>query len=131
MEQTTDYRPGKREAAFLLACGAAGILLYNSLFYGGCNLGFALGIWALILSGWIYLERSGCRFSGYARSLLVLCLLNAAGFARTDDGSLKFLAWLLILFGGNLGLCLGAGQNRRSPGGASLKWRCWAPSTWG
>lgn len=118
MEQTTDYRPGKREAAFLLACGAAGILLYNSLFYGGCNLGFALGIWALILSGWIYLERSGCRFSGYARSLLVLCLLNAAGFARSDDGSLKFLAWLLILFGGNLGLCLGAGQNRRSPGGA-------------
>ena len=121
MKQTADFTPGRREAVFALLCLVWGIGLCNSLFYGGCNLGFALGTWGLILSCWIYLRKSGCRFSPYARGLLILSLLNAGGFARTDDGGLKFLAWLLILFAVSLGLCLGAGQNRRRPGsGGSL-----------
>ena len=115
MEQKTSFRPGRAEAVLGIACLILGLALGSSLYYGGFNLGFALSALGFLGAGWLYLGKSGKRFDGYTGSLMALSMAVSAGFARTDDGSLKFLAlWLL---GGAvcMGMCQSAGRNLRDP----------------
>ena len=94
------------------------VALCNFVFYGGCHLAFGLVAAAMILASWLYLGKSGHRFGGYEKALLVLSLVICAGFGRSDDGILKFFMLLFLFAAVNLALCLGAGQNRRNPDGA-------------
>lgn len=95
------------------------VALCNFIFYGGCHLAFGLVAAVMILASWLYLCKSGHRFGGYEKALLILSLMICLGFGRSDDGAMKLLM-LLFLFGAvNLALCLGAGQNRRNPNGAA------------
>ena len=91
------------------------ILLCNFTLYGGFHLAFGLVAVALIGCTWVYLHRSGVRFGSYEKALLILSLSICLGFGRSDDGFVKFVMLLFLFVAVNLALCIGAGQNRRSP----------------
>ena len=110
------FPTGKRELFFALGCLISGLLLINSLYVGGYQLGFAVGTILSILFGAGYLLCSGHKASGYSLSILALCVVIAGSFARTDDELVKFVMVCFLLMGVNLGFCLLAGKNRRSPG---------------
>ena len=75
-----------------------------------------------ILCAAIYLRRSGCRPGWYEKCLLGLSVAIALGFARADDGFVKFVMVLFLFAGDNLGLCLMAGQNRCPPASPPPCW---------
>ena len=117
--QSSFFPTAGRELIFGLVILVTGMLLRNSVLFGGFNLGFAIFSGLSILCAVAYLLISGCRFSLYSGSLLGLSLVICAGFARTDDGFVKFVMFCFLLVSTNLGLCLLAGQNRRSPNGVT------------
>ena len=92
-----------------ILCGA--LFLINSFFFGGLNLGFAIGVCLCILSSGIYLLSRGNKLRFYPSALLVLAMAIAASFARTDDNLVKQLLLLLMLVAVNLSLCLFAKRN--------------------
>ena len=108
-----------KELILALLCIISGLLLCNSILYGGFHLAFAIFASVNLLCAVCYLLSSGCRPTGYSAALLVLSLCILAGFARSDDGFVKFVLVCFLLVSENLGLCLLAGQNRRLPGGAA------------
>lgn len=112
----TAFDTGKRELLFCLGILICGLCLGNFLLYGGFNLGFAIAACASILISAGYLYSTGSKGDWYSRSIGILCLVIAAGFARSDDVFVKFVLACFLLVGINLSLCLMAGQNRYSPG---------------
>lgn len=94
------------------------VLMCNFVLFRGFNLGFSVAAVALILCSWIYLKKAGSKFGWYEKALLVLSLVIALGFARSDDSFVKFIMLLFLFTAVNLALCLAAGQNRRAPQGA-------------
>lgn len=106
-----------REFLFGLAILITGWLLCNSALYAGFYLGFAIFSAIAILCSVAYLLSRGCGMSVYSGILLALSLVIAASFARSDDSFVKFVMFCFLLISTNLGLCLMAGQNRRSPKG--------------
>ena len=113
------FPTGKREFLFLLLILVTGWLLCNSVFYAGLNLGFAIFAGCAILFSTGYLIWRGHKLQVYSALLLVLSLVISASFARSDDGFVKFILFLFLILGSNLGLCLLAGQNGRSTGGVT------------
>lgn len=113
------YPAGKRELRFGLAMLLCSAFLWNSILYGGFNLGFAIGSLTVMGCSVWYLLVSDYRFDRYSGSLLALGGIIAAGFARSSDGFVKFVMLLFLLFAVNVSFCLATGQNRRSPGGIS------------
>ena len=111
------FPSGKREFLFALVILITGCFLCNSLIYGGLNLGFAVFSGVIIVSTVIYLLSRGCKPTPYSILLLVCSLVIAASFARGSDAGVKFVLFCFLLLCANLGLCLLAGQNRRSPNG--------------
>ena len=107
-----------KELFFGLGCLISGLLLVNSVYVGGFQLGFAVAAILSIALGIGYLLYRGCKPSGYSVAILALCAVIAGAFARTDDGFVKFVMVCFLLVGVNLGFCLLAGKNRRDPGGA-------------
>lgn len=107
------FPSGKREFLFLLLILAASWLLCNSVFYAGLNLGFAIFAGCVILLSTGYLLLQGHKLTVYSGLLLGLSLLICGSFARGDDAFIKFILFLFLILGSNLGLCLLAGQNRR------------------
>ena len=107
-----------REFAFGGAVLLLGILMCNFVLYGGFHLAFGLMAAASIGASWLYLSKSGHRFGIYEKSLLSLSLLICLGFGRSDDTGIKLIMLLFLFVAVNLALCIGAGQNRRSPDGA-------------
>ncbi len=97
----------------------SGLFLCNSIFYAGFRLGFAVFASLSLLGAVCYLLISGCRPTVYSTALLVLCLCMITGFARSNDGFVKFILLGFLLFGENLALCLLAGHNRYLPGCAA------------
>lgn len=110
------FPTGKPELRFGLALLVTGVLLWDFLLFGEFNLGFALGAIAVLACSAGYLLASGCRPDWYSGSLLVFAMLIAGGFARSDDGFIKYVMLHFLLLAANLGLCLLAGQNRYEPG---------------
>ena len=104
--------------AFGGAALVLGILMCNFVLYGGFHLAFGLMAAASIGASWLYLKKSGHRFGSYEKALLVLSALICLGFGRSDDGGIKLIMLLFLFVAVNLALCIGAGQNRRSPDGA-------------
>lgn len=118
------YRPSplpfdteKRELIFGIALVFCCLFTANCTLYGGLNLGFAIGVVLSIALSFGYLLARGRKITGYSLALLLLCVVIAAGFARSDDGFVKFVLLLFLFVGINLGLSLMAGQNRFSPNG--------------
>ena len=112
----TLYETGKREIILCFLTLVSGLALANFVLKGGLNLGFAIAaICSLITAAW-YLFASGHKGTWYTKSVLALCLFIAAGFARSDDLAVKVILLCFLFVGGNLALCVTAGQNRRSPG---------------
>lgn len=110
---------GGRELLFGAVLLPLAWLYVNAVLYGGYNLGFS--VFAILCTAWavVYLLRRGCRLTLYSASLLILCAVIAAGFARSDDGFVKLILRLFLFVGTNLALALLAGQNLRDPGKAS------------
>ena len=110
---------GKTELLFALGILVFSLLLSNSLFYGGVNLGMSIGILGLQGCTYLYLLASGHKPGRYAGCLLLLSALIAASFPRSDDGGMKFLMVCLLMAVPGLAFCLMAGQNLRKPGGVT------------
>ena len=106
-----------RELFFALGSLISGLLLVNSVYAGGFQLGFAIAaILSIVLAtGYLLCRRKA---SGYSLTILALCVVIAGSFARTDDAFVKFVMVCFLLVGTNLGFCLLAGKNRRDPSGA-------------
>lgn len=109
------HETGKRELCLAGLILVFSIALCNFILYGGFQLAFALGTAALISCSIGYLLLSGHRFDWYSGALLLLSLVIALGFGRSDDGFVKFVLLQFLMLSINLGLCLLAKQNRRSP----------------
>ncbi len=107
-----------REFAFGGVILLLSILMVNFVFYGGFHLAFGITAAGAILCSWLYLSKSGHRFGGYEKALLILSLVICIGFGRTHDPMAKFYLLLFLFVAVNLALCIGAGQNRRNPQGA-------------
>lgn len=111
------FPAAKKELVFGILSIICGLFLCNFTLFGGFNLGFAIAVIAIIGTSAGYLMAAGCRLTGYSATLLGFSILIAAGFGRSDDGFVKFVMVCFLLISGNLGLCLMAEQNRRSPSG--------------
>ena len=124
----TDYTPtppaesaafptGKKELRLWWAMLILASLWSDFAFYGGFALGCGLATVGIITAAWIYLKRSGRSFTPYATSLLLLSLVLAASFFRSNDGFVKFVSFCFLLISVPLALILSAGKNRRNPKG--------------
>lgn len=111
------FPTGKREAIFCLAILLLGLFLANSALFGGANLGFALARMGCTAAAAIYLFRSGCKGNWYYRTLLGLCFVILPGFARSDDGFVKFVMCCFLFVATNLALGGMAGKNLWNPAG--------------
>ncbi len=107
---------GKRELLFAGIILFCGVILTNFTIYGGLNLGFSLAAVISILATTVYLLCCGRRFSPYSATLLLLSLLIAGSFGRSDDGFVKFVMVCFLFISVNLTFSLMSGQNRRNPG---------------
>ena len=110
------YPSGKKEFIFGLLILVLSCLLCNSVFYGGFHLGYAIFSSLSLLCSAVYLLLTGKKPTLYSSCLLLLCFIITTGFARSDDGFVKFILLCLLVVGSSLSLCLTAGQNRRNPG---------------
>ena len=114
-----DYTAHGRELIFAAAMAVISILMTNFVLYGGFHLAFALTAAASVGCSWAYLKKSGRSFGWYEKALLILSLVIAAGFGRSDDGFVKFVMLLFLFTAVNLAFGIAAGQNRRDPNGAA------------
>lgn len=116
------FAVGKKEWIFGAVCLLCGLCLANFVLYGSFNAGFALGSVVMTFASFVYLVSRGHKLTTYPGALLVLSMVIAAGFARSDDDFVKFVLFCFLAVAENLGLCLLAGQNRRAPGGFATIW---------
>lgn len=117
-DDLVSYSTDGKEIIFAFAMAVCTFCMANFILMGGFSLGFAIvGMASIVLSAG-YLAISKKRGTAYSRTILALCLVIAAGFGRSNDAFVKFVLFFFLLVGINLGLCLGAEQNRRSPGSA-------------
>lgn len=110
------YSTGRKEMIFCAAMVLVALSMANFILIGDLNLGFAIAATASIACSFSYLSACGHKGNWYTRSILILCLIIAAGFGYSDDGFVKFVLFLFLFTGVNLALCISAGQNRRDPG---------------
>lgn len=113
------YPAQRKEIRFGIAILISSMLLANCFIFGGPNLGFAIAVVIGLTISVGYLRACGHKLRGYPAALLALCVVIAAGFARSDDGFVKFVMICFLLVAVNLSLALLAGQNRRNPAGVA------------
>ena len=119
---TVQFSVGKQEWIFLACLLPCALCMANFVLYGSFNAGFALISVLQTFAAFVYLLSRGHRLTAYPGTLLVLSMVIAAGFARSDDGFVKAVLLCFLAVAENLGLCLLAGQNRRAPGGFTTVW---------
>lgn len=117
-QRASSIPTGSRELCFLAASLVVGLGLANFTIFGGFYLGFAAAMTAVLGISWAYLHLSGCKGDGYTRSILILCILIAAGFCRSDDYFVKFVMLCFLSAGSNVAFSIMAGKNRHRPGSA-------------
>lgn len=113
------YPVGKRELVTGLFLLIFGLLMTNSILYGGFNLGFSVSGIGILVTVCLYLYACEKRMNGYVTGLFSLSLAILAGFSRSDDGFVKFVMICFLFVGICLFVVLTAGQNRRDPKGFS------------
>lgn len=110
------FPAGKKEAVLALGMGLGGVLLVNSVLFGGFYLGFALAAVLILAVTAAYLLSRGHKLAPYTGTLLALSVVIALGFMRSNDGFVKFVLLVFLLIAGNLAFCLLTRQNKRHPG---------------
>lgn len=108
---------GRKELTFGFFALLCGWLMFNSIFFGGYNLGYAIFAGAGLLFAAVYLLASGAKPTFYSILVLILDLVIIGSFARGNDNFVKFVMLCFLLISVNLSLCLMAGQNAFHPGG--------------
>lgn len=111
------YPTGKQDLRFGLVILLCSLALANFVLFAGFQLGYAVMQILCILVSCLYLWRCGRKPGFYSGALLILSLVITAGFARSDDGFVKFVMVCFLFVSVNLGLGLQASQNRHSPAG--------------
>lgn len=114
--QLPRYPVGRQEILFGVTTVILCICLWNSILFGGFNLGYAFFSLTLLGCTARYIRQKGGRFGTYETALLVFAAVLTAGFARSADAGVKAVMLLLSLFAANLSFCLASGQNRRGSG---------------
>ena len=111
------YPAGKQEFFFGLLILICSWFFFNCIYFGGFNLGAAIGLSGIILvsAGYLLLHRH--KLTAYTGAVLALDLVICASFARSDDAFVKFVMVCFLIISVNLSLCLTAGQNRHPSGG--------------
>lgn len=112
----TAFPTGKRELLFGAVTAVFALLLCNSWYAGGLNLGFGISAIGLIGSSAFYLWIAGFRPDIYSGGLLVMSFVIAAGFSWSCDDGVELVMLVLLAVSANLGLCLMAGKNTWDPG---------------
>lgn len=115
--QAPAFATGKRELRLWWVLLILSVLGADFALFGGFGLGFSLIAISLIIVPWVYLKRSGRKVSPYSATLLVLSILLAGSFFRSNDGFVKFVSVCFLLVSVPLALALSAGKNRRDPKG--------------
>lgn len=115
-EQPKPFQTEKPELIFGLLLALCCLLTVNCTLFGGLNLGFAVGAVLCLGLSFFYLLRKGNRPTGYSLAIFLLCCFNAAGFARSSDGFVKFVLAQFLFLGSNLCFSLMTGRNRFCPG---------------
>lgn len=110
------FPTGGRELLLLFLMALSGLGMCNSLLVGGANLGFAIFTVLMLLFTGVYLLISGVKPTVYSLLVVILCIVIAAAFGRSNDNLVKFVMALFLFFGVNIGLCLMARQNLWLPG---------------
>ena len=110
------YPVDKKDLWLFLGAVVCALAMVNMVIYGGFNLGFSVVSLVLIGLSGVYLRVTGNKGSFYTVALLGLSAIIAAGYARSDDGFVKFILLGFLFVGVALALCLQSGQNRRMPG---------------
>ena len=105
------FPTGGRELFLLILMALSGLGMCNSLLFGGANLGFAIFTVLMLLFTGIYLLISGVKPTFYSLLVVILCIVIAAAFGRSNDNLVKFIMAVFLFFGVNIGLCLMARQN--------------------
>lgn len=123
MNDSSQLQPSHRgypvdQKDMILALGAilCALFMVNVVFFGGFHLGFAVVSLALIGLAAIYLRVAGRRCGVYSTVLLILSGVIAAGYARSDDGFVKFVLLGFLFVGVSQALGIQSGQNRKLPG---------------
>ena len=111
------FPTGKRELWTAITALPVSIFLANTLIGGGFYIAFGICSAVMLLITTVYLLRSGRKLTLYSGALLALSMVIALSFGRSDAGFIKIPLFFFLCLSANLGLCLLAGQNRRSPGG--------------
>lgn len=111
------YPAGKREMVFLVLAVICGLMIANFVIFGGFQLGFAVASILCVCFSAGYLVCSGLRPTAYSAVVMILGIVITAGFARSDDGDVKFVLLHFLILSGSLSLCLMAGQQRFAVGG--------------
>ena len=110
------FPTGGRELLLLVLMALSGLGMCNSLLVGGANLGFAIFAVLMLLFTVVYLFISGVKPTFYSLLVVILCMIIAAAFGRSNDAFVKFVMAVFLFFGVNMGLCLMARQNLWLPG---------------
>ena len=110
---------GKRELIFAACILLSSLFLINCAMFYGFHMGFAIAACLSVLFSSGYLISKGAKLSPYSITVLILSLVIAGSFARSDDAPVKFIMFCFLLVSVNLGLCLLAGKNRRNPAAAA------------
>jgi len=111
------FPTGKRELTVGILLALAAVLLANFLIRGGFFMALGVVSAGIIVASTVYLLRGGRKLTFYSGALLVLSVVIALSFGRSDDGFVKFVMFVFLCFSANLGLCLLGGKNLRSPAG--------------
>ncbi len=121
-EPGTVYPAGKRELIFGAAAAVSALALSNFILMGGFNLGFAIGLILCLGCGFVYFAACGRKAGWYAGCLYALSVVIAAGFARSNDGFVKFVMLAFLFVGINLALTAHVGKLRHPTGAFSSLW---------
>ncbi len=106
------YPVGKKELWFAGCVLLLSLLSTNGVLYGGLNLAFAAGAVALVLTIGVFLIKSKKRPTAYGASLVVLALIIAAGFSRSNDGFVKGIVLPFMLLAVSMAFTIAADKNR-------------------
>ena len=66
--------------------------------FNGFNFGFTIGLFALIITGLIYLYTKECKDKGFCTLLTICALILCCSYSVTNDALIKFLTLIYLIF---------------------------------
>ena len=94
-----EFTAGRKELIFAGCILLASLLFCNFTGFGGFNLGFGIGSILVTLCSSLYFLSCGHKLTPYSGLLLGMSIVIASGFARSDDGFVKFVMFCFLILG--------------------------------